>query len=152
MAGTIAGWDKAAFREGILLAMTMGTPNDPADALSFVWEELKDFAEADDDGQPFDWTNAPATDTQITDLQVPVAVERGVVSTTETTVGQFEDTHLTITVLAEEWAEVMAHAAGRKPEQLRFNRELYAIESGPKTDALFDEDVITLIAARADAL
>lgn len=151
MAGTVADWDKAAFQEGILLAMNMGTPNVPSEALTFVWEEVTSFADADDAGHPFDWTNAPATQDQVSELQVPAAVERGVISTTETSVGQFDDSHITITILGEEWQEVLTHSSGRAPEQVRYNGDLYSIESGPETIGLFDEDVHTLVAVRADA-
>lgn len=152
MAGTNTDFNKAEFRRGILLAMNMGAPGAPDQRLTFVWEELKTFATADDAGDPFDWTAAPATDTTIAELQVAVAVTRGAVGTTETEVGQFDDTRITITVLAEEWAEVLAHASNRLPERVRFNGDLFVIESGPQVIALFDEDVITLIAVRADAL
>ncbi len=152
MAGTSTDFDKASFRAGILLAMGLGTPNSPDQALTFVWEDLKTFAVADDAGDPFDWTNAPVTDTEIADFQVPVAVQRGAITTAETEVGTFDDSRITITILAEEWAEVLAHANGRMPSQARFNGDLFAIEAGPQTIALFDEDVHTLIAVRADSL
>lgn len=141
----------AEFRAGVLLAMTMGTPGQVEDRLTFRWAPLNTFTAVDDAGQPFDWTETPVTETDIAALQLTVAVQKGIFSATEQALGQFEDTHITVVILDDQWAQLMAHSGDRLPDDVAYNQQRYVLESNkPEVLGLFDVDVRLLVFIRSE--
>lgn len=153
MAGAFTGFDKAAFREGILFAMGMGRPNDATGVTRFRWLPQRTYNPQDGDDQPLDWSATPVTDSgAIADHEVAVAVQNGRPGDTDTEnpVGSFDDSIITVIVLAEEWQDLLAHG-GRRPDQVVHGPKLYTIDwdGTPPPIGLFDEDVYQLVAVRS---
>lgn len=150
MAGSFAGFDKAAFREGILFAMGMARPNDETGVTRFRWLPVRTYNPQDADDQPLDWTASPVTENKTTDLEVAVAVQNGRVDDTENQVGSFDDSVITVVVLDEEYQALLAHG-GRRPDQVVHGPKIYTIDwdGTPPPIGLFDEDVRLIVAVRS---
>lgn len=112
-------FDEPAFRQGILGAMQMGMPEDPAEQLTWVWDREVTFSPDDPAGNPYDWTSVPVTDvpgnpalgdpgppgpqTKI----VPYALEFAPGSgDTATTLGQFDTSKATVTLMDVDHVQV----------------------------------------------
>lgn len=112
MAGTeieAYGFDPVAFRDGIHLAMRMGSPNQALDKATFRWDLVRTYKPQDPARQPYHWTEVPETDLTHPDVVVDeVAVEYGGGGRSEagTSVGNFVPLRAHLTMLDEDRARV----------------------------------------------
>jgi hypothetical protein len=140
-----AGFDAAAFRDGIRFAMGMGAPNSPAEPVTFRWSGSKTYAVHDPTADPYDWTEATATDTEHADVQPPATIEVGAPAGSESTVvGTFDDTKAVLTILDDDYALVSG------ADQVVFGGKTYRIDSVVPL-GLFDVTVYQLHLAEAAA-
>lgn len=107
MAGSDPRFNPAEFREAIHFAMNMGLPSMTSQRATFRWLPEKEYEKQDSGGNPFSWDSSPTYDNQKNDVQVPVAVEYFPDSPNATTVGEFNNPRVVITVLDEDWDTVM---------------------------------------------
>jgi len=68
-------FNEAAFRDGILFAMNMGTPKEVEERVTFVWEAKKDYLAEDGKGVPFKLDDAGTLVTPERTAQIPLALE-----------------------------------------------------------------------------
>ena len=108
MAGSNAGFDASAFRTAIRFAMTMGSPNITAEKATFRWTRNQTFNPQDPASRPYNWTQAPVTDTTPDDVVLDeVAVEFATNRAGGgTAVGDFVPLRATVTLLDEEYEQV----------------------------------------------
>lgn len=105
MAGTNPAFDRTTFMDGILLAMNMGLPVDPAERPTFHFAPVKVYppgTRLDNEGTPFDLSVAPTYNTP-EDVQVPCAVEFSRADNEELPVGMFRRTKAVITLLDDQY-------------------------------------------------
>jgi hypothetical protein len=114
-----AGFNEPAFRDAVRQTMLMGMPQDPADQLTWHWKRKKTYAPQDRIRKPYDWKQSPVTDqpgtTRLSDpgddveqsLVVPYALEfQPRITRNETSLGQFDNSHATITVLDDDYQQI----------------------------------------------
>lgn len=110
MAGNNSNFPPAKFRDAITQAMTMGLPPDPADRATFRFKRERTYARPDPKGMPYNLRQAPLTDNQTPDVQVPVAVAiptRSTISMVDTPSGEInDDVRVVITVLDTYYPQV----------------------------------------------
>jgi hypothetical protein len=93
------GFNASVFRTAITDAMTMGLPNSTSERITFVFDEVRTFADESPANNPYDWTSATVTDTAETTLQVPAAIQWGLGTLSDTTIGQFDASKAVVTLL-----------------------------------------------------
>ena len=64
-----------AFRDGILFALNMATPQDEDQRVTFRWADRKEYDVKDRTGKPYVWTQEPESVVTKDDVQVPCAVQ-----------------------------------------------------------------------------
>lgn len=105
MAGSNAAFNPELFRSQIRSAMIMGSPTKTAEKATFFFRVTETFTRQDSSSRPYSWT-APVVSTDERDpVQVDCAVEfgRSNSETTGNTVGSFDNTRATITLLDEDF-------------------------------------------------
>lgn len=114
-----AGFVASDFRDAIRFAMNMGAPAATEDQVTFVWDDDKTYAVADQAGRPYNWTEPPATDvTHDPVVLTYVAVEMAAEPAGEgTSVGTFRESRGVLTLLDEDYNTVKdadhVHFGGR---------------------------------------
>lgn len=141
MAGSDPRFPADQFRDAIRFAMTMGTPNKVADRATFRWIEERTYTSQDPAGRTYDWATPPAATVAIADLQLPCTVETPK-STTEdgTALGSFDPSKATVTLLDTEYDALLAHGAGRLPDQVIIGQTTYVVRFEGDPMGLFDVD------------
>lgn len=107
MAGSNPSFNAANFRTQIKATMRMGLPTNVADQATFVWEAVKTYANDDPNANPYNLAQAPTTSSQHANVRVDVAVEMLGNDLTDTSVGQINNQHARITVLDEDYAQIV---------------------------------------------
>ncbi len=142
MAGTYPGFSGAAFRDAIQFAMTMGTPSDAEKGITFRWTPLADYPIHDPATRPYDWTATADAVEEITDLQVLCAVQVNAAGTVaENAVGTFNETTIILTLLDEQYDQIVAHGDGRFPDLIEADEDTYVVRYIPPPNGLFDVTV-----------
>lgn len=107
---SIANIPTGDVRTALRGAMVMGTPQTEAERPTFYFEGEKTFDDADLEGSPWDWTDAPTTDTGADPVQVLCAYEffspLGRQGSFLTEVGEFNPTTVVLTMFEDEFADV----------------------------------------------
>ena len=109
MAGTDIRFNSANFRSAIRSAMIMGLPNHVSERATFKWAVQNDYAYEDPNTRPYDWTSNPVTSTVHPDVQIPVAIEFTIRSSTgagDTMFGKMQQSRLVLTILDEDMAAI----------------------------------------------
>lgn len=108
MAGSNADFPSDEFRDSIRFAMTMGQPEKVSERVTFRWAPVRTYARPDPGADPYDWTATPTSEVDHADVQVDeVAVQYGDrTAGDETSVGPFDTTRATLTVLDEDYTQV----------------------------------------------
>jgi len=138
-----------AFNTAIRFAMQMGAPVDPDKRPKFVfpstgktyWKDgvLVVNARTDRDGKPLNPEIEIRVAKPVTkQVDCAIVVER-VGAGGEVAVGNFNSTRLVVTLLEEEWAEVVGC------ESVEYNGDLYVYAYEPENYGLFDAGVHTFI-------
>jgi hypothetical protein len=99
-------FDADAFRDGVHIAMVMGTPS--ATPPTFHFKKTTSYpvgTRLDNEGQPFDLTVQP-TITEPTPVQVPVALEFKGREGNDSPVGVFRDSDVILTILDRDYVRV----------------------------------------------
>jgi hypothetical protein len=94
-----------AFRDGILFAMQMATPQDEDQRVTFRWADQKEYDVKDRTGKPYVWTQEPESVVTRDDVQVPCAV-RFVSRTTlagQNAVADMDTSRAELTLLDEQY-------------------------------------------------
>lgn len=101
-----SGFNADAFRTAIRNTMVMGLPNATLEKPTFRWNTERTYAIEDPQDNPYSWDAAPVTVTAHADVQVPVAVEFAArpAGSQDTSIGQFDATRVTLTVLDVDYA------------------------------------------------
>lgn len=90
--------------------MVMGLPTEDAEKPTFVFERDVDFALHDTEGSPWDWTDAPVSETPQSSVQPICAYEffspLGRQGSFLTEVGEFNPTTVVFTMFEDEFAAV----------------------------------------------
>jgi len=104
------GFDPTEFRTAIEFAMAMGLPGTQSERITFQWDDEKTFADADERGSPYTWTDSPTSTVSAVDipssLTVPCAVEFSArrSSSGDTIIGSFDASAITLTLLDTQYA------------------------------------------------
>jgi len=148
MAGTYAGFDATAFREGILFAMQMGSPPDPALRPRFVFPAGVPTYEKngvpvtnprlDRDGNPMD-PDIELIQSPGTIVQVPCAVEITKADAEEVPVGNFRPTKALVTFLDSDYLQV------KGCREMVYNGDRYGFSYVPEALGMFDVGVFTMV-------
>lgn len=97
-------FDEAAFTDGILTAMAVGTPPDPADRAVFVFADTTTVAgSVDDGGVPFDVAATPTRTPGQEIFNVPCAIEYIDVAGQVADLGILQPTKIKVTLLDEQY-------------------------------------------------
>lgn len=105
-----AGFNAAEFRSAIEFAMSMGLPGTESERVTFQWDDVDTFTTPDERGNPYAWTDSPASTVSAADipasLTVPCAVEFTArrSSSGDTIMGSFDASAITITLLDTQYA------------------------------------------------
>lgn len=146
MAGTNTGFSADAFRDAIHFAMTMGSPTSEVARATFVWKTKDDFASADNTGSPWDWADTPTVDNSIENVTLTnVAVEYSPAlgDLTARSAGQFDNPGATLTLLDEEYAQVVG------ADEVLLGGNTYVIDYVTQV-ALFEVDVYQIFCTARD--
>ncbi len=116
MAESHGGFDAIAsvptetVREQLRRTMVLGLPQDEAERPTFYFDRVVQWDRYDSEGNPWDWTTAPTSDTQKAAVQPVCAYEffspLGRQGIHETEAGPFQPTTLVITLFEDEFDEV----------------------------------------------
>lgn len=144
MAFTPAGFDAAAIRAGLLTAMDFGAPTRTDDKATFymVTQSVPTGTAVDAEGVPFD-PNVKLTTTR-TPIQVPCAVDYSDAGGTMGEFGTVASTHVTITLLDEEYQQIKGFA------YVVCGGDKYFHSKTPPPEALGSIDVWTVICYSVD--
>jgi hypothetical protein len=139
MAGTDTRFDAAQFREAIQFAMSMGSPAETADQVTFRWNTKDDYAsdEEDNTGRPWDWTSTPTADNSVDDViltNVAVEYRSGLGDLTSKAIGQFDNPAAVVTVLDEDYASIVG------ADEVLLGQNTYVIDYVTQV-GLFEVDV-----------
>ena len=150
MAGTDPGFDADAFRDAIRFAMSMGAPEDTTKRVTFRWTEQKSYTRADSGGKPWNFNEVPVATEEYDDVQVDCAVEFGArpASIRDTTIGQFDPSLVTVTVLDEQYEEIMANDV--MPDLIVIDGNEYEISFLEPPIGLFEVTVYRFVAEARD--
>lgn len=151
MAGTTdpraAGFDAAAFRSGIELAMQMGAPDALTERVTFVFTAKNNFAQEDPVGVPYDLTAAPVS-TVGTDREVIVPVAMEFISRSsqarDTSLGYMLPSHVEIYIMDTHYDEV------KDADHLLIDGNVYEIQAWLPPVGLFDFTLYSLLAEARD--
>lgn len=102
----LQGFDPDAFRQAITSTMEMGLPEDESERITFVWETERTYANADDDGVPYDLDAEPIEEDAHDNVQIPAAIEFSSRRPDGTAIGQFENPRVVVTVLDTHFTEI----------------------------------------------
>jgi hypothetical protein len=149
------GFDATEFRQAIEFAMQMGLPGTESERVTFRWSGSKVFDTPDERGNPYDWTNAPASTESTPDIPasitVPCAVEfraRRSVSG-ETIIGSFDVASVVITLLDTQYA-LLQHDTLGLPDQLTVDGNQYDVSFWGPPMGLFNVTVYQMYAQARD--
>lgn len=145
-AGFGTGFDADAFRQAIRATMTMGLPNATADRATFRWTTAETFAIEDQDHNPYDWTDTPATSDAHADVQIPVAFEFAArpAASLDNPMGQFDSTRVEITILDVDFPLIEG------ANEVVLGENTYDIDFVGPPRGLFEVDVYTIYATARD--
>lgn len=111
MAGTTPSFSATNFRRNIHFAMNMGLPNVVEERATFRWAPVRSWDKQDPQIQPYSWDAQPTTEVTHDDVQIHVAVDyqrsSGTGGATGTALGEFDTTRAIVTVLDEDYAEII---------------------------------------------
>lgn len=152
MAGTDQDFNAAEFRDAIHLAMRMGLPEETDQRITFRWSSERTYARADPAGHTYDFTQAPTATVTVADLQVDCAWEfvARPAGSDETVLGQFDESRIVVTLLDEEYDEVLDHGDGTLPDQIVAGLNVYNVDFETPPVGLFDVTVHQLYATARD--
>ena len=104
----IPGFSPDEFRDGILLAMNMGTPTEVDKRVTFIWDERKSYQVDDGKGVPFKLSDPGTVVSAARTLQVPLALNFVVRSTLSggTAISDFQTPRAEITLFEDSYALV----------------------------------------------
>jgi hypothetical protein len=143
-----AGFDADAFRSAIQSTMEMGMATDESQRVTFHWKIRREYATADNAGNPYDW-KPPAPDPVEPvkePVQVPCAVEfvarnaQGL----HTPFGQIDTPKVILTILDEFYTEVEGAS------WVTINDTKYNIDYVAPPTGLFDVTVYSLYLSAQD--
>jgi hypothetical protein len=142
-----AGFDSAAFRDGIALAMQMGMPEIESERVTFIFKPKYTYENQDPEGNPYDWTTPAATEIgEYREVQIPVAMEF-VARTSQgrdTSMGFLLPSHVEIYIMDTHINEV------RDADELLIDGDLYRISAWPPPIGLFDFTLYPLLCEAVD--
>lgn len=154
------GFNGDDFRTNIRAAMLMGLPVDQAQRPIFLFPRERTYAIEDKAGQPFDWTEAPATDTNTlpneprqvkcgtASTEVLCAFEaaggRGGTQSSETPFGDFDSERLVFTVLDVDFLKIDGF------DRVQMGDAIYRYQFEEPRIGLFDVTVHQLVVAAVD--
>lgn len=162
MAGedSTGGFDADEFRTSIRAVMLLGLAEDQAQRPIFLFPRTRTYANDDKAGQPFDWGEAPTTDTNTLpgepktvkcgegNGEVLCAFEaaggRGGTQSIETPFGDFDTERLVITMLDVDFAKVDGF------DRVQVGDALYRYQFEEPRGGLYDVTVHQLIVAAVD--
>lgn len=143
MAGTNSAFDASVFRTAIRNAMVMGLPTATEERATFKWKVRRDYEVADSNENPFNWSSTPDVTTTYPDIQVTCAVEffsKGG-DTQGTRVGELDVSRIIITLLDEEWEEVLLNGDDNVPDFVQMDDAEYKVLFVGPPIGLFDVTV-----------
>jgi len=150
-----SGFNAAEFRDAIEFAMKMGLPGTQSERVTFQWDDVNTYADPDERGQPYSWTDSPTSSVTAADvpasLTVPCAVEFTArrSSSGETIMGSFDASAITITLLDTQYALVQ-DANLALPNKVIVDGNTYDIGFWGAPVGLFDVTVYQAFAQARD--
>lgn len=106
----IASINVDALRDTLRRTMVLGLPNEDSEKPTFFWERVVTWSDHDSENNPWDWTDAPLTESQPSPVAPIVAYEFfapiGRQGTNVTEVGDFNFTSIIFTMFEDEFASV----------------------------------------------
>lgn len=144
-----AGFDPAAFRDGIKFAMRMGAPDAANERVTFRWLDQPAYTTHDPAGRSYDWTTPPTSTVTVADLQLDCAVELLGGPSGETNIGTFDANKMVITLLDDDYEALIAHGA-RLPDVVLAGGNTYLVQYLAPPVGLFDVTVYRLFTESRD--
>lgn len=148
-------FNAARFRDGVGFAMKMGIPDTLAERVTFFWDSVKTYTDADTKGEPYNWTDSPTATVSATSvpvsLTVPVAVEffDSKSSSGDTVLGDFDIGRVRVTMLDTAYAQ-LDDANLDKPDGLTIDGNIYDIDYWGPPVGLFDVTIYSVFASARD--
>lgn len=146
MAGSDPRFDPDRFRDAIKFAMRMGAPEDETKRVTFRWNKVASYNNADPAGRPYAWDSTPVAEFDHPDVLIDCAVDFSArpAGTRDTPIGQFDTSTIAITVLDSD-IETISGA-----DLVVIDGDTYEIKFiGPPT-GLFDVTIFTIYAEARD--
>lgn len=146
MAGSNPAFDPEVFRQAIRSTMVMGLPPTESDRATFIWDRVTDFAVKDPKGRPYNWTASPTVEETHDEVQIACAVEFAArpAGSVDTTLGQFDISRAVITILDEDYEEIVGAT------HVKLGGNLYLIDFVAPPLGLFEVQVYQLYASAVD--
>lgn len=154
MAGSDSRFNADQFRSAIRFAMQMGFPEDEDKRITWQWDLLRQFVSQDSTGSPWEFkASEVVSEAPVTDLIVNCAVRfhpAGRNSTDGSPLGVLDVASATVTLLDEEFDELVAHGGGRFPNKAQLDEATYEVQYIAPPYGLFEVTVYDVILAAID--
>lgn len=142
-----AGFDAAAVRSGLELAMKMGAPEIESERVKFVFFPVTTFSQQDPVGNPYEWTDTPATTVgEYREVEVPVAMEfiARASQARDTSMGYLLPSHIEVYIMDTYINDV------RDADAVLIDGNRYTISAWPPPIGLFDFTLYPVILEAVD--
>ena len=133
-----AGFDPDVFVQAILSVQQMGSPNKIEERATFIWEDRVEYSNVDSNGVPYDVNEEPTRFLEGVETQALCSYQFVDRAGNDTSIGQFNNDRLVVTMLGVEYEKVKGHY------KARFGGNLYSLVKVPPPIALFGVDVYEL--------
>lgn len=156
MAGPNPVFPADEVRAALRFAMVMGTPQAAELRTKFRWHEQKTFQRAGPDGRrPYRFDDEPVATATIPELELTCCTIQGAhgltaPDTAGTAAGTFDSEKLTVLLLDDEYADLVAHGDGRLPDLIVASGDTYEHVTEGAVLPLFDMTAHVLYATSAD--
>lgn len=146
MAGSDPRFPYAQFREAILFAMQMATPNTVEERVTFLWNTEHTFARADVSGKPYIWGDTPTSTVAHAPVQVDCVVEIQARQSMDeqTSVGEFNPARATVYLMKDEYDQIQG------ADQVTIGGNSYNIKSVGYAISLFEFDMYPIYTEAVD--
>lgn len=145
------GFNADLFREAVGFAMDMGAPDSESERLTFRWNTVKTFTNADPAGKPFDFGSTPTSVQSKDDVVARGAVDFASRSNSATgnSVGEFNNPRVVITMLDDDYALIVDEDLGL-PDEIIFDGDIYNFDYVAPPQGLFAVTIYTIYATAKD--
>lgn len=152
MAGADRRFPAAKFRDAIHFVAEMAAPEQESRGVEFHWELARTFDTADPSGHPYDYSTPASDILHQESMEVPVIVDHSVraLSGRDTSLGQFDTDLVLLTLLDEDYAQIIDRNGKSLPDYVTIDGDRYNVTKEVPPQGLFDVTLHTLVCVAQD--